>query len=362
MRALVCTVVHHTTDARVFRREIGAMLDAGIDVTSIAPWPESDARDAHHVRIAIPRAVGRRRFAAWRAARARIADAASAADLLLIHDPELLVVVPWRTLRRLHVPVVWDVHEDLPAALAVKAWLPRPLRRVLVPAVRGIERMAERRAVLLLAESAYAERFRGTHPTVLNLPPVPAELPDAPRARQAVYVGSITRARGLDAMLAMAPRLAQHGIALRLIGEAQSAEDRERILATPNVSWHGALPNAEALAEVAGSMVGLALLADLPNYRHSMPTKILEYMANGCVVVTTPLPLARTVVGDDGVVLAGFDDIVEAAADAVIALCDDEPRRARLAGAAFARVRRDYNWTIASAEFIARLRAIAASR
>ena len=358
----MCTVVHHTTDARIFRREIGAMLDAGIDVTSIAPWAESDATDPRHVRIAIPRAVGRRRFAAWRAARARISDAATDADVLLIHDPELLVIVPWRLLRRLHVPVVWDVHEDLPAALAMKAWLPRPLRRVLVPAVRALERMAERRGSLLLAEAAYAERFRRLHPVVLNLPPVPAQMPAGQRTRQAVYVGSITRARGLDAMLDMAPVLAQHGIALRLIGEAQSADDRARIMSTANVVWDGAMPNAEALREVAGSMVGLALLGDLPNYRHSMPTKILEYMANGCVVVATPLPLARAVIDADGVVLSSFDDVAANAAREVIALCDDVERRERLAAAAFARVQRDYNWMIARDAFIERLRELVAQR
>ena len=362
MRVLVCTVVHHTTDARIFRREIGALLDAGIDVTSIAPWPAEGRGDEHHRHIAVPRAVGRRRLAAWRAARARIAASAVDADLLLIHDPELLVVVPWRELRRLRVPVVWDVHEDLAAALAVKAYLPAIVRRLLVPVVHAVEHLAEQRATLLLAETAYAARFRRPHSVVLNLPPVADALPEGPRARQAVYVGSITRARGLDAMLAMAPTLEAHGIALRLIGEAPSAEDRTRIAATPGVRWDGALPNAEALREVARSMVGLALLGDLPNYRHSMPTKILEYMANGCAVVTTPLPLAQEVVGEDGVVLASFDDVAAAAARAVIDLCDDDARREGMAQRAFVRVQRDYNWNVAGTAFVAHLRAVAERR
>ncbi len=360
MRVLVCTVVHHTTDARVFRREIGALLEAGIDVTSIAPWPEDDrGGDAHHRHLPVPRAVGRRRLPAWRAARARIAAEAVDADLLLIHDPELLVVVPWRELRRLHVPVVWDVHEDLAAALAVKAYLPALVRRLLVPVVHAVEHMAERRATLLLAETAYAARFRRSHGVVLNLPPVAASLPAGRRLRQAVYVGSITRARGLDAMLAMAPTLAAQGIALRLIGEAPSAADRERIAATPGVRWEGAMPNAEALREVAASMVGLALLDDLPNYRHSMPTKILEYMANGCAVVTTPLPLARDVVGEDGVVLPSFEHVADAAARAVIALCADDDGREAMVRRAFTRVQRDYNWSVAGADFVAQLRAVA---
>ncbi len=352
MRVLVCTVVHHTTDARIFRREIGALCDAGVQVVAIAPWPRSEVADPGYQRIAIPRAVGRRRWAAWRAARARISALAVGAQALIIHDPELLLVIPWRELRRLQVRVMWDVHEDLAAALSVKAYLPLPVRRLLVPAVHLLERWAEGRATLLLAESAYAGRFARQHQVVLNLPPVPAALPLGSRERQAIYVGSITRARGLDAMLEMAPLLAAHGIGLRLIGEAPNAEDAARIRATPNVRWDGALPNAEALREVEHSMVGLALLQDLPNYRHSMPTKILEYMASGAAVVATPLPLSRSVLGDDGVVLPSFDGVAAAAAEAVIALCDGAEAREAKTSAAFRKVQQHYNWQRAQAEFV----------
>ena len=362
MRVLVCTVVHHPTDARIFRREIGALLEAGIDIDAIAPWPASDTADAHYRRFAIPRAVGRRRFGALRAARARVNALATEARVLIVHDPELLLVLPWRELRRLKVRVVWDVHEDLAAALANKAYLPRPARRVLVPLVHLVERWAERRATLLLAETAYQQRFSRTHAVVHNLPLVPAALPEGVRIRQAIYVGSITQARGLDEMLALAPALADHGIALRLIGEAQSASDREHIAATRNVIWNGAMPNADAMREVESSMVGLALLHDLPNYRHSMPTKILEYMASGTAVVATPLPLSREVIADDGLVLGSFDGVAEAAAAAIIALCDDEARRTTITAAAFERVSREYNWIVARAAFVDAIHAAALQR
>ena len=40
MHVVVCTVVHHPADARIFYREIQALLDAGHDVTYIAPHDE----------------------------------------------------------------------------------------------------------------------------------------------------------------------------------------------------------------------------------------------------------------------------------------------------------------------------------
>ena len=350
MRVLVCTVVHHPTDARIFRREIGAMLDAGLEVTAIAPWGQESA--VGYRAVAIPRAQGWRRFAALRAARARIRALAADQQVVIVHDPELLVVLPWRDLRRLRVRVIWDVHEDLGAALSMKQYLPRPLRGLLVPLVRLLERWVEQRADLMLAESAYQQRFAKSHPVVLNLPVVPDALPVAQRKRQVIYVGSVTRARGLDTMLAMAERLASAGVTLRLIGEAPNADDAARIRANVHVVWEGALPNVDAMREVEQSMVGLALLADQPNYRHSMPTKILEYMASGTPVVATPLPLSRDVIGDDGILLSGFGIDPDEIAARIVQLVNDADLQQRYAIAAHERVRAHYNWNVAKHDFV----------
>ncbi|HEX4829649.1 MAG TPA: glycosyl transferase, partial [Trebonia sp.] len=43
MRVLVCTAVHHPADARIYFRQIRALLDAGHQVTYIAPWSEPGA-------------------------------------------------------------------------------------------------------------------------------------------------------------------------------------------------------------------------------------------------------------------------------------------------------------------------------
>jgi glycosyltransferase involved in cell wall biosynthesis len=60
--------------------------------------------------------------------------------------------------------------------------------------------------------------------------------------------------------------------------------------------WHGYLPNDEAMLITDGALAGLSLLQDDPNFRHSMPTKVAEYMARGVPIVTTPLPLAAGLV------------------------------------------------------------------
>ena len=134
LRVVVCTVVHHPADARILHRQIQALLDAGHQVTYIAPFGEledfPERRQPSLTTVTIPRAVGRRRLGALRAAKAAMAAQMRGADLLLVHDPELLLVLPPR---RGRPPTVWDVHEDTAAALTTKAWLPGWLR----PAAAG---------------------------------------------------------------------------------------------------------------------------------------------------------------------------------------------------------------------------------
>jgi glycosyltransferase involved in cell wall biosynthesis len=328
MRVAVCTVVHNPADARILHRQIRALLDAGHDVTYIAPfracgvtpWPELTTAD-------VPRAAGRRRLGALRAARRQLARLAPGADLLLIHDPELLLVLP---LVRHRPPTIWDVHEDTAAAvLGTKAWLPVPLRRPAATAVRAAERCAERRVHLLLAEQGYASRFRRSHPVVPNTTYVPEQAAPPDGKNRVVYVGHLSPDRGAGDMVELARLLQPHGITVELVGpaDAQSRAMIEPAQASGLVRWHGFVPNDEAMLIADGALAGLSLLHNDPNFRPSMPTKVAEYMARGVPVVTTPLPLAAGLVErhECGFVVPFGDPA--AAAEAVAALQRDPALR-----------------------------------
>jgi glycosyltransferase involved in cell wall biosynthesis len=222
MRVVVCTIVHHPADARIYHRQIRALLDAGHEVSYIAPVGLQDfstERAGSSLQLtAVPRAGGRRRAGAIRAARSALARHASA-DLMLIHDPELLLALPPR---RRRPPVIWDVHEDTAAALSTKPWLPRPLRPPVAAAVHAAERMAERYLHLILAEHGYVTRFRRPHPVVPNttyVPDVPAPPGDD---RRVVYVGHLSPDRGMAEMIELARRLRPHGVTVELIGPADA--------------------------------------------------------------------------------------------------------------------------------------------
>ena len=359
MHVVVCTVVHHPADARIYFREIRALLDAGHQVTYIAPWGEPGAPSAPGgsalIPVTIPRAVGRRRLGPLRAARAALREHVPGADLLLVHDPELLLVLPPR---RHRPPTVWDVHEDTAAALTTKPWLPEYLRPAAAGGVRLAEHLAERRLHLILAEHGYNDRFRGTHPVVPNTTFVPDEPAPPSGERRVVYVGLIAPDRGSAEMVSLGRELAPHGIAVDLIGPAD-ARARAHIEAGGDaVRWHGFVPNEGALSLTEGALAGLSLLHDEGNFRHSMPTKVHEYMARALPVITTPLPLpAELVTGAEcGFVVPFGPDGVTAARDAILRLDGDSGLRVKLGARAHESARASDGWRHDSAAFVAQLR------
>lgn len=354
LRILVVTVVHVPTDARIRQRQIRAMLDAGFAVTYAAPWSAGHGSTAQGLRtIEVPRARGRRRVGALLAARNVLREEAAQHDLVLVHDPELLLVVG---AAGRDVPVVWDVHEDLRASLVARPWIPGVLRPVVRWLVGLLERGAERRCHLILAEHSYQQRFRRRHPVVPNAPLVPDDVP-LPGTSRVVYLGRVAAARGARELVELAGRL-PGPLELVVVGDAEP--DVAPLLADAHgrglLTWLGYVPNDEALTHVMGATAGLSLLHDLPNFRGSMPTKVLEYMGCGVPVVTTPLPLAVDVVSEaDAGVVVPFGD-VGAVVEAVTALTGDDDRRVALGRRGRAWVLQHHAWSAHAPHFTQLLR------
>ncbi len=353
MRICVATIVHHPEDARITHRQIQALLESGHEVTYIAPFTSCNVTPRPEVRaIDVPRAAGSRPGRTLRAARSALRRGVQDADLLLVHDIELLPALPVH-----RPPTVWDVHEDTAGGLTARDRLPSALRRILPPLVRRLERRAERRLHLILAEESFRSRFPGDHPVIPNLTYVPDSPPPPPGDRRVVYVGRISAARGATEMVELARLLKPYGIRLDLIGPVDAGirpmlRDAQRV---GLLDWFGYVPNRHALRMAQGALAGLSLLHDLPNHRESMPAKVIEYMARGIPVVTTPLPGAVSLVERAGCgVIVPFRD-PGAVAEAVLRLRDDPERRTAMGAHGHAHALRHYHWPDHAAEFVTAL-------
>lgn len=342
LRVLIVTIVHDPEDARIRHRQLGAMLDAGFQVTYAAPFHAYRRNPPAGVRVVdLPRAHGRRRLRALRAARREIRRLAPQHDVVLLHDPDLLLAVAGRRPRG--ATVVWDVHEDTAGALRMREWLPRPLRRVAAAGVRLAERWADRNLAIMLAEESYRARFSQGRPVVPNSVRVPAARSTEVEPRL-VYLGKVTAARGGHELVELARRLPD--VTVEVLGPAVG--DMEPVLAAAHrdgvLDWRGFVPNDEALRHLPGALAGVSLLHDEPNYAHSRPTKVMEYMAAGLPVITTPNPAsARLVEEADCGYVVDFGD-VPAAVQAVRRLQEDAALRERFGAKAHAAALEHLSW------------------
>ncbi len=357
MRVLVVTCVHRADDARVYQRQIRQLVESGHEVVYIAPpFNDPDAVAFEGVEhIEVPRAVGRRRVQSWRRVRAEVGRCRDGCDVMVVHDLELTFVL--RGTGR--TPMVFDVKEDTPAAIADKAWLPSWAQAVASRVAARLERQAARGHHLILAEYSYRDRL-GDHPVVPNSTWIPDDEP-LPPGHDVVYVGRISQGRGAETLLAVG-RALEPG-RLLLIGDADDdvRPAVEREVRSGAVRWTGFLPNPEALRLVEGALAGLSLLRPEPNYVHSQPTKMVEYFARGVPVITTPLPLARELVERTCAGLVVPYDDPAAVVAAIYRLDNDLALRTEMGANGYEAARAQFDWSRDGRAFVSLLEDVAAS-
>jgi glycosyltransferase involved in cell wall biosynthesis len=340
---LVLSTVHQADDPRVRVRTVGVLAQRFDVRYATRPPAPSDRGD--HTWVALPGGRVRRHLAAFREVWRRDVG------LVSLHDPELIplgLAVRW--LRRL--PVVFDVHEDVPAQLRTKQWLPAWLRAPLAAVAAVVLRLAERWLTITLAEPGYTRLFHRSHPVLPNyplqghLPPLPDSAAVDHMSGHIVYVGDVTEARGASFAIEVVARL-RSPRRLRLIGRCAPALrarlQRQAAELGVDLDVPGFLPHDDAMRAVAGAAVGLCPLEDQPNYRYSLPTKVLEYLALGVPVVASDLPgTAELAAGRPGVQLVA-PRAAGAWADAVARALHD-PQYRTGARAAADEVRAQFCW------------------
>ena len=220
-------------------------------------------------------------------------------DVIVLHDPETIPAgLLARVLRR--SVVVFDVHEDLPAQIDSKPWVPVWLKPLMRALARVLYWLAERGLRLTLAEPGYQRLFRRTHPVFANYPRSSA-FPEPKRSGDGsvAYVGDITRARGIEEALEASAMVGLDLVAQGRVDPALADSLRARASELGvDLTLTGFVANPEALRRASLASVGLSPLRDEANYRESLPTKVLEYLAMGLPVVASDLPGTRATLGD----------------------------------------------------------------
>ena len=364
LKVVHLTVVHRPDDARIYERECRTLADAGYDVTYLAPGA-TPRIDEHGVRLA-PLPV-RRRSRRFLSAPDVIAALRGIRPFVVhTHDPELLTLYP---LLRPFVPrLVVDVHEFVREQVASKEYIAARLR----PYVAAASGYAQRGLTLLAdgivaAADAVLDDFGPQRIPCLVAPNYPrlaqfegaepfVDLAADPRLRL-VYIGALSRIRGVGLMLDVMEQLDSSKALLLLGGSFGSAEFEAETMARlragldDRVRFLGRVSRADVPRYLASADV--VWTASWPSVQYSRPTvatKVFEGAAVGLAALASDLP-GREVIRDEGFgILVPAN--VEGHLDGVRRLMADRAGTAAMGARGRAAMRRTYSWEALGERFL----------
>ena len=380
--ARIAVVAHATfpADPRI-RRQADALLAAGYEVDVIALRDPGEAADERTGRLRVIRLPVRRRFTGFAGHMAEYLAFTGMAALRLTREqrrrryrlvqvatlPDFLVVAAG-TLKLAGVPLLLDLHEDMPAFFDDRFSAPplRPLRPVIRGVARASARMAD--ALITVHEPLRALSLaRGVPPEKITVVMNSADehLFDPSRhprrgfmedgQLRLVHASSIQRIYGLDvAVEAMARLPRELSARLDVYGEgpwlSQVRETIERTVTADRVTLHGRAPLEELPGLLAASDVALVPSLPEPYLEYSLSTKLLEAVAMGVPVIASDLRTFREHFTDAAITFAPGGD-PDALAAAVVALAGD-PDRAAAQAAEARRQARPYAWRTQAGRYL----------
>lgn len=265
------------------------------------------------------------------------------ANLIIIHDPELLLIVPIiKILKR--VPIIYDIHENYVEMIREKLWLSIGMRKLLA---RGYL-LSEKITFPFISMIWYPVKNIGDHYTsrnclvkyqIRNVPSVQS-FQSFNRANEEkkwlISLGYLIDDRGIrEIILAFSLVLKDYpDYQLVFIGSFQSERFEQEIFALVSklqikdrVIFFGKIPYEKVANYLYNAQIGLLNYLPIPNNIMGLPNKLFEYMAAGLPVIASNFENYAEVINDAQCgILVNPTDPDEIAA-AIIFLLNDEKKR-----------------------------------
>jgi glycosyltransferase involved in cell wall biosynthesis len=155
-------------------------------------------------------------------------------------------------------------------------------------AVRRRLRLSDEQ-VIVIPNGVDADRFAHAAPADVTKFGVPADV------RPLIFVGRLDRQKGVDRLLELAPALTSLQTHLLVVGSGPldaSLRAAAQRMSPTRIHFAGWQPNVAPLLAASSLLV-------LPSRYEGMPNVLLEAMAAGLPVLTTPVEGVREILGDD---------------------------------------------------------------
>lgn len=295
MKVVHLTTGHPAFDTRVFHKQCKSLATLGYDVYLVVPHDKDVFIDGVKIK-AINKARNRLNriiVSTWDAYRAALS---LNADIYHLHDPNLIPV--GLALKRRNKIVIFDSHEDFPADMMSKEWIPVGLRKYVRTAYSNLEKYAFPKfdAVITVHEQIYARivKFQPKTFVVKNFPVIDMSFHVVEqRLPKFVWLGMLGPIRGalqIDAAMKI-----RNNAILDVIGTVIDFKP-----SSDNINLLGEFPYQEAMHIASNYLAGLVTYLPAPNHVDSLPNKLFEYMMMGLPIIASNFPKWRTIVEDAG--------------------------------------------------------------
>ena len=355
-KVCVITSVHSDLDVRVFHKECKTLVKAGHEVVLVSQYGKDKMLD--DIRMA-PLKKRRTRFARILLGGMEALKLAfkENADVYHFHNPELIFVGMLLKITRGAI-IVYDVHENTPAAISSKEWIPRYMRSIM----RKLFLFSERACIpffdrIIVAGDDIAENYSHIDKvTVLkNYPFLESGQSSPPRTKQRkeinlIYIGGLSAQRGILQLVEAVKLIKDKSIKLFLVGGCSDAKFKKRIAESiddktflvEQVSYD------KVFEYLHMSDVGVILFLPEPNHIFAIQggrnNKIFEYMAAGLPILGSDLPGWREKIEEKGygIVVDPLDP--QAIANGIKKLKDSPDLRTKMGAAGRKDFLEKYNW------------------
>jgi glycosyltransferase involved in cell wall biosynthesis len=203
--------------------------------------------------------------------------------------------------------VVYDVHEDYPASIRTKPWLPFFIRHLFSNVFDFFERgSCYFFDAIVPATDNISKRFNHSKVVILHNYPILHSATDTGNADSVcqdntiIYAGGLVEIRGICEMVQSLEYIHEKWqVILKLLGKFPDAHFEKRVKSMgmyPKVNFLGFVPLEEVHSHLSTARIGLVLFHPAPNHLKAMPNKMFEYMAAGLPVIASNFPLWKEIV------------------------------------------------------------------
>jgi glycosyltransferase involved in cell wall biosynthesis len=313
IRKKVCHITneHPRYDTRIFLKLCKTLVDAGYDVTLLCAdnLPEERVDGVHIIPVA-PKPKNRFERAT-KTANALFKKAVELhADVYQLHDPELIRIC--KKLKKRGFKVIFDSHEDFPAQIMDKTWIPKNLRYLISHMYRYYEKSVVKGLDCVIAVTEpITDRFASygvKTETIHNYPLLKefsslseADLDEAitkntsKHADCLCYTGNISVTRGMRTMFSLMEQVDANLILAGKIFVNEDKEFEELLTSHENVEFLGPYTRGQMLEIYSRSKAALLLFYPIENHLNSLPNKLFEYMAGGLPVIASNITFWRPI-------------------------------------------------------------------